>query len=131
MSKPEEYFLKAKSILAAATEAAKRVAEWGEILDVLISSNEAYANALKEVVIQEESELSYRSARCIEDDLDEHQGMFPQIRPNTSLTIEARKVVSKAFQKKLASEAYALQAKSRAIAALDRANHLLDCLESE
>lgn len=131
MSKPEEYLLKAKGILAAATEAAKRVAEWGELLDVLVSSNEAYANALKELVIQEESELSYRSARCIEDDLDEDQEMFPQIRPKTSLTIEARKIVSTTLQKKLASEAYALQAKSRAISALDRANHLLECLESE
>ena len=125
-----EHLEMAKAILSASEEAAHAVATWGDYTAALMAATEAHMNALAEATVLEEQELSYRSARCCDDDEGEGRGLQPSFLKPSSAKMAARHTVAEAFRRKTAAESALTQAKSKAHAALDKAALLVKRLET-
>jgi hypothetical protein len=96
-----------------------------------MEATEAHMNALTEATALEEQELSYRTARCCDDDEGEGRGLQSSFLKASSAKMSARNTVAEAFRRKTAVESALTQAKSKAHAALDKAAVLLKRLETQ
>jgi hypothetical protein len=121
----------AKVVLSASQEAAHAVAAWGDYTAALMAATEAHMNALTEATALEEQELSYRSARCCDDDEGDSRGLQLSFLRASSSKMALRHTVAEAFRRKMAAESALTQAKSKAHAALDKAAGLVKQLENQ
>ena len=114
----------AKEILAAAKEAARAVAAWGDATAAVVAATEAHIHALAEAAAQEDTRSFYMAARNMEDD-DEGRGLG---RSSTSVgwssMLAARREAATALQAKRVAETVAAQTKATAEAALKKATAL-------
>jgi hypothetical protein len=118
----------AKAILSAATEAAVAVAAWGDYTATLMVATKAHMDALTEAINLEEQDVSYRSARGFDDeDSAEARGFLKA----SSAKMAARHGVAEAFRRKTAAETAVVEAKSKALGALDHATTLMKLLENQ
>jgi hypothetical protein len=126
-----EHLEMAKAVLSASQEAAHAVAAWGDYTAALMAATEAHMNALTEATALEEQELSYRSARCCDDDESEGRGLQPSFLSTSSAKMATRHRVAEAFRHKMSAETALTQAKFKAHAALDKAAGLVKQLENQ
>jgi hypothetical protein len=126
-----EHLEMAKAVLSASQEAANAVAAWGDYTAALMTATEAHMNALTEATALEEQELSYRTARCCDDDEGEGRGLQSSFLKASSANMAARHIVAEAFRRKTAAESALTQAKFKAHAALDKATGLMKQLENQ
>jgi len=122
----------AKAILSAATEAAVAVAAWGDYTATLMVATKAHMDALTEAINLEEQDVSYRSARGFDDeDSAEARGISAGFLKASSAKMAARHGVAEAFRRKTAAETAVVEAKSKALGALDHATTLMKLLENQ
>ena len=121
----------AKAVLSAATEAANAVAAWGDYTAKLMVATKAHVDALTEATNLEEQEVSYRSARGYDDDEGESRRLPSTFLKASPAKVTARHEIAEAFRRKTAAETAVIEAKSKALGALDHANRLMRLLENQ
>jgi hypothetical protein len=121
----------AKAVLSAAIDAATAVAAWGDYTAALMQATKAHVDALSEATILEEQEVSYRSARGYDEDEGESRRVPSAFLKASPAKVIARHEIAEAFRRKTAAETALVEAKSKALGALDHASRLMRLLETQ
>jgi len=119
----------AKAVLSAAIDAAAAVAAWGDYTAALMQATKAHMDALTEATNLEEQEVSYRSARGYDDDEGESRRVPSTFLKASSAKMLACSEIAEAFRRKTAAVTAVVEAKSKALGALDHASRLMRLLE--